>query len=186
MPKDQLNDAVVVAYFSWENSVSRVAAVDPQTGTVVLTGKPPWPFLTLWGPHQRYHIENVKAALDAPGEWFLDRGGDLFYIPLPGEDMTKAEVVAPVLAAWCGLRAIRRPGGSSSTSRCEGLSFQHDRCPLPRPGLQQRPGGGRDAGGDHGRRRPARDHRGLRSGPYRRLCDPLPPRLPGLPRRSTV
>ena len=38
LAEEQLNDAVIVAYFSWENSVSRVASVDPQTGTVVLAG----------------------------------------------------------------------------------------------------------------------------------------------------
>jgi len=47
-------------------------------------GRRPWAFNES-GPHQRFHIENIKAALDSPGEWFLDRGGDLFYIPLPAK-----------------------------------------------------------------------------------------------------
>ena len=36
------------------------------------------------------------AALDAEGEWFLARDGTLLYKPMPGEDMSKAEVIAPV------------------------------------------------------------------------------------------
>ncbi|MCE5268732.1 MAG: right-handed parallel beta-helix repeat-containing protein [Planctomycetaceae bacterium] len=133
LPKNRLNDAVIVVYFSWENSVSRVASVDPTTGVVVLTGATAWPFLE-WGPRQRYHVENVKAALDAAGEWFLDRDGDLFYIPLPGEDMTKAEIVAPMLS---GL--VRFAGNPSEHRSVEyvtlrGLSFQHDRFPLPANG----------------------------------------------------
>jgi hypothetical protein len=46
----------------------------------------------------RYFIENVPDALDAPGEWYLDRKtGVLSYIARPGEDLSKAEVIAPQL-----------------------------------------------------------------------------------------
>jgi hypothetical protein len=133
LPKEQLGDAIVVAYFAWENSVSRVAAVDPQTGVVVLTGNTHWPF-NQWEPKQRYHIENVKAALDAPGEWFLDRNGDLFYVPLPGEDLPKAEVVAPALTGL--VRFAGDPAGGRFVEHIalRGLSFQHDRYPLPPQG----------------------------------------------------
>ncbi len=134
LPKDQLHDAVIVAYFAWENSVSRVASVDPRTGTVVLTGKVAWPFFE-WGPRQRYHVENFKAALDSPGEWFLDRGGDLFYMPLPGEDMTKAEVVAPLLSGLVRFAGDPQSGRFVKHVALEGLSFQHDRFPLPPQGL---------------------------------------------------
>ncbi len=137
VPKERLNDARIIAYFSWEHSVSRVASVDPQTGTVVLTGDVDRPFhrqFENWGPVLRYHIENVKAALDAPGEWFLDRGGDLFYIPRPGEDMRKAEVIAP------SVRGLIRFAGEPQSGRyveylwLKGLQFQHDCCPLPPEG----------------------------------------------------
>jgi hypothetical protein len=135
LPKDHLNDALVVVFFAWENSVSRVAAVDAKAGMVSLTGDTPWPFGPGDSNGKRYHIENIKAALDAPGEWFLDRGGDLFYIPLPGEDLAKAEVVAPVLASGM----VRFAGDPSANRFVEhitlhGLSFQHNQCPLPPQG----------------------------------------------------
>ena len=133
VPKDRLNDAVVVTFFSWENSVSRVASVDPQSGTVALTGDVPWAF-NCWGPNQRYHIENVKSALDAPGEWFLDRSGDLFYIPLPGEDMTKAEVVAPVLHSLVRMAGDPQGGHYVEHIRFQGLSFQYEQYALPAKG----------------------------------------------------
>jgi parallel beta-helix repeat protein len=134
LPKERLGDAIVVAYFSWENSVSRVAAVDPQTGAITLASDVPWAF-NEWGPHQRYHIENIKAALDAPGEWFLDRGGDLFYIPLPGEDMTKAEVVAPLLATdFVRFAGDPKAGRYVEHITLKGLSFQHTQYPLPPKG----------------------------------------------------
>ena len=130
LSKEHLGDAIVVAYFSWENSVSRVALVDPQTGMVTLTGDTPWPF-NQWGPSQRFHIENIKAALDAPGEWFLDHSGDLFYMPLPGEDPAKADVVAPVLAGLVRLAGDPQNGQYVEYITLKGLSFQHDRYPLP-------------------------------------------------------
>jgi hypothetical protein len=137
VPRGHLSDAVIVAYFSWENSVSRVGSFDQKTGAVVLTGDVPWPFdqaAKMWGPHQRYHIENVRAALDSPGEWFLDRGGDLLYMPRPGEDMATAEVVAPAVAG------LVRFAGDPKVSRyvehisLQGLSIQHDQYPLPAQG----------------------------------------------------
>jgi len=45
----------------------------------------------------RYFIENVFEGLDNPGEWYLDTNGDLYYYPLPGEDINTAEIIAPVL-----------------------------------------------------------------------------------------
>lgn len=91
----QLHDVTLVAYHSWEASRLKIASVDPKTNVVVTTGPAVWPFMT-WGPSQRYTLENYRAALDHPGEWFLSREGTLFYKPLPGEDMRMAEVIAPV------------------------------------------------------------------------------------------
>jgi hypothetical protein len=133
VPKRQLDGAVVVAYFSWENSVSRVAQFDPQSGGVVVTGDFAWP-VNQWEPRQRYHIENFKAALDAPGEWFLDRGGDLFYVPLPGDDVAKAEVIAPVREGLVFFAGDPTAGRFVEHIALKGLSFEHSRYPLPASG----------------------------------------------------
>jgi hypothetical protein len=140
LSKQQLNDALIIVYFAWENSVSRIAAVDPPSGTVVLTAGTNWVLNHVWAPPraqgwgQRYQIENIKAALDAPGEWFLDRNGELSYIPLPGEDLKKAEVVAPVLTEL--VRFAGDPKGRRYVQHItlKGLSFQHTRCPVPSQG----------------------------------------------------
>ena len=140
-----LNDAVIVAYFSWENTVSRVAAVDPRSGTVVLTGDAPWKFerqYAGWGPRLRFHIENVKAALDAPGEWFLDRDGDLFYIPLPGEDPAKAEVVAPALTELVRFSGDPQAGRYVEQHHDQGAEFSTQSLSTAAPGPQQQPGRG--------------------------------------------
>jgi parallel beta-helix repeat protein len=125
VPKDRLNDVTLVTYFNWENSVSRIAAVDAKTGKVTVTGDTPWPFC-IWEPHQRFHLENFMAALDAPGEWFLDRSGDLFYIPVPGEDMTKAEVVAPVATELVRIKGDPKTKQFVEYVNFKGLSFAHE------------------------------------------------------------
>jgi parallel beta-helix repeat protein len=131
---DRLQDAVVVAYHSWEVSQHHIAAFDSAKHRVLLSGNAAWPFCQ-WDPVQRYHLENLKEALDAPGEFFLDRDGTLSYIPLPDEDMAKAVVIAPVAA---GL--VRFEGNSPKKQYVErltfkGLSFRHDAYVLPPTGF---------------------------------------------------
>ena len=91
-----LEDAVVVVYASWEVCHQRIASVDEFSRVVTFREPMPWAF-DYWGGNARYFVENIPEALDAPGEWYLDRKtGLLSYIPLSGEDLTQATVVAPV------------------------------------------------------------------------------------------
>lgn len=133
VPKDRLNDATIMLYHSWETSRHRVSSLDPKTRTVILTGNAPWPML-MWAPSQRYHIENVASALDAPGEFFLDRDGTLSYIPRPGEDMTKAEVIAPVASGLVRLTGDPAKGRFVEHITFKGLAFRHDQFILPPQG----------------------------------------------------
>jgi hypothetical protein len=133
VPRNRLNDVTVVAYHSWESSRSRLAGADPATGTVVVTAGIQWGFAG-WGANCRYHLENFRAALDEPGEWFLDRDGTLSYIPRPEEAMTTATVSAPVLDQFVQI------AGDPDNSRfveyltIRGLSFQYGQYLLPSTG----------------------------------------------------
>jgi len=49
-------------------------------------------------PVSRFFIENVFEELDAPGEWYLDKGeGILYYMPPEGVDLATADVVVPLV-----------------------------------------------------------------------------------------
>ncbi len=133
IPADRLSEVTVVAYHSWAVSVHRLAAIDRKQNGLILTGPAPWPFLN-WGPRQRYHVENFKAALDAPGEWFLDRDGTLFYKPLPGEDMTQVEVIAPVLPELVRFAGDSDKGQFVEHITLRGLKFRHAGYVLPAEG----------------------------------------------------
>ncbi|MBI4585088.1 MAG: right-handed parallel beta-helix repeat-containing protein [Planctomycetes bacterium] len=128
-----LSDVTLVAYHSWEVSRHRLAAVDFEKNIAITTGPAPWPFLQ-WGPPQRYHLENFKAALDAPGEWFLDRDGALSYFPLPGEDMARAEVVAPLVEQFVIFAGDPERGKWVEHIALKGLAFHHGQYLLPPQG----------------------------------------------------
>ncbi len=99
LSKDELKDVQFTMYHSWQTSEHRVSGIEFDNNLVVFTGSARWPLMK-WEPRQRFHLENFKAALNAPGEWFLDRDGELSYIPLPGEKMESADVFAPVADAF--------------------------------------------------------------------------------------
>lgn len=128
---DKLKDVVVVAYHSWETSRIPVSSVDAEKGTLYMAGPAAWPYMS-WSLTQRYQLENYREALDAPGEWFLDRDGTLAYIPRPGEDITKAEVVAPVVDTLVRFEgtADRKVGHIV----LKGLSFRYGQYLLPAQG----------------------------------------------------
>lgn len=130
IPRDEISDVTLMAYHSWEASRHRLAGVDPETDTVVTTGNAPWPFMR-WNANQRYHIENFKQALDQPGEWFLSRDGTLYYKPLPGEDMTIAQAIAPVCPWFIRIVGDAKLGLTVDNITFRGLRFRHGQYILP-------------------------------------------------------
>jgi hypothetical protein len=89
-----LNDVEVVILQSWTEARLHIDGIDEATRTATFTGAS-WRPLT-WS--KGYYVENVYEALDQPGKWYLDRKtGLLRYWPMPGEDLTQVEVVAPAV-----------------------------------------------------------------------------------------
>ena len=120
-----LGNVEVVVYHSWNTSRVRIASVDEPNRTVTFTG--PTVFRPLaWDPEQRYCVENARELLDSPGEWYLHQdSGTLYYWPLPGEDMTTAEVVAPVLGELLRFEGDADSGKFVDHIHVIGLSLQH-------------------------------------------------------------
>ena len=78
-----------------------------------------------WNPinnKSRWLIENYRAALDAPGEWFLDRTGYLYYIPLPGETIQNTVFHAPILKEFIRIKGDS-PENPVRNIKFENLSF---------------------------------------------------------------
>lgn len=125
---DERGDVVVVAYHKWDITRRAIKALDAEASAVVVgdDGMKPWNALR---PGTRCHIENFRAALDTPGEWFLDRDGTLYYYPLPGEDMETVEVVAPVLDRFIVIKGDPGSGAYAQSIDIRGLAFRHAAAP---------------------------------------------------------
>ncbi len=118
---EEKREVNVLVYFSWDIHRHRLAAAAAD-GTLQFTGPLQRSFFSL-APFQSMRLENFRAALDAPGEWFLARDGMLSYIPRAGE--TVANVQAPVAPQWLVLRGDPLQEKFVSKVTFRGLSFQH-------------------------------------------------------------
>jgi hypothetical protein len=117
-----LGAANAVIFYHWETGMLPLESVDEASQTVTFAGEFKWPF---WS-NQRYYIENLREALDAPGEWYLDRaGGRLSYRPRRGENMKRATVMAPRLSQLVRFEGEPEAGALVTNVHFENLSFQH-------------------------------------------------------------
>lgn len=129
----ELHDVTLVAFHKWCISRRFVSEVDHGANTIVTIGEQLKSY-SGWPANTRFHLENFKAALDTPGEWFLSRQGTLYYKPLPGEDMTQAEVVAPLAEKLLVIQGNPEQDQFVEHISLQGLSFQHNSYRLPAHG----------------------------------------------------
>ncbi|HNT88912.1 MAG TPA: right-handed parallel beta-helix repeat-containing protein, partial [Candidatus Hydrogenedentes bacterium] len=129
-PWPGLEDAVFVVFHAWATSLLRVKEIDWENRTIEFTGKARWPF-GQWRADQWYFIEHLREGLDAPGEWALDRAaGKLYYLPMPGEDMHAAEVIAPVTRQFLLLDGDPAEGRFVERLYFRGLRFEYAEFPI--------------------------------------------------------
>ena len=135
IPKDEREDVVLQVMHTWATSTCHIKELHESSRSVLIKGRSRYPFVQ-FEPDQRYYAENFRAALDAPGEWFLDRkAGVVLYKPLPGEDMTKAEVFAPVSNQFMVLKGDAKSGAKVHDIEFAKLSFQHTNMATPPDGF---------------------------------------------------
>jgi len=121
-----VSDANLLLYHSWTSSLHWIDSIDEEKNLVRFTNRSAWPVGWRERGNQRYHVENLRAALDQPGEWCLDRStGELNYLPCDGEDPATTQVIAPVLG-----RLVSFAGNGAEDRWVEhivlrGISFRH-------------------------------------------------------------
>ena len=129
-----VDDAVVVYYHAWTTSRHLIQNLDVDERTIHFRNPSVWPF-GWWGDDERYYIEAFRDALDAPGEFYLDRStGILTYLPREGEQMDAAVVVAPVSECLLRFEGDAAAGRPVEYLHFEGLSFQHAAWNMPSEG----------------------------------------------------
>lgn len=120
-----LEEVNVVVYHAWTASVHWIASLDEENHVVRFTSPSGWP-MGWWESQQRYHLENLREALDAPGEWYLDpKTGILTWWPPQGIDPNKVQVVAPRLRQLVVFGGEPAAGKFVENVNLKGLSFQN-------------------------------------------------------------
>jgi hypothetical protein len=135
----QPRNAEVRVYHMWDDSLVGVAAVDRGLRQLTFSspcGHPPGAFGV-----QKYVVFNTRRGMTRPGQWYLDRVREkVVYWPLPGEDMEKTDVWAPVVESIIVMQGTEAKPVADVTIR--GLQLQVTTTPLRAGGF----GAGRFAG----------------------------------------
>ena len=139
LPPENLGDqdAELVVYENWSVSRALVTTSDErQLATATAVGWIGHGDMTTASPGKPAFIEHARAALDQPGEWFLDRrSGTLTYLARPGETPAQTVAVAPVLTQLVTIAGTKEK--PVRNLRFEGLRFEHTDFALPAVGYSE-------------------------------------------------
>ena len=127
-----INNAEVTVYHMWDESMVGILVMDTVSHTLTFanpSGHPPGAFGV-----KKYVVRNVREGLTRPGQWYLDRSaGKVVYWPLPGEDMTKAEVFAPTIESIIRIEGTKEKPARDITIR--GITLSVTTTPLEAGGF---------------------------------------------------
>ena len=132
-PRSPEPEVHVLPAWGWVNAILSVARIDHERRICHVTNRNCTQALR---PGNRYFVENVFEALDAPGEWFLDgRAGRLYYRPAES-DFDGRDVVAPALDRLVELAGDPNDGGRWVEHVVfRGLTFRHTTYSLEAPSV---------------------------------------------------
>jgi len=121
-------DAEVVAMCRWVESHLPIKSIDESQRVVYFPYKSVFQLAT----GDQYYVENAFELLDAPGEWYLNKKeGKLYYMPMLDEDMSIAEVIAPVLTQIVRIEGKPESGKLVQNVKFKDLTFSHTEWWLP-------------------------------------------------------
>ena len=135
LSEEELKDAVITFYHHWDNTKKNIQLYSPSDTSVYISGEglKPWNPIT---SASLFFIENVKSALDAPGEWFLERSGTLYYRPRAGETIENVTCMAPLLDKFITISGNEKTGEKVSNIRFENIAFSISGYRMPPSGVE--------------------------------------------------
>ena len=119
---------IVEIMHAWTHSQQHLSTAAAPAGAVQITPAVRWTFRD-HGTGQRYFVENVAAALDAPGEFYWDASG-VRYIPLAGET-GPLTVQMPVLDKLIAVTGNVAASKWVENLQFRGIHFAHTRALTP-------------------------------------------------------
>ena len=124
---DADSGVVVIRPYEWVDFHLPIAKIDAQARTVTLAEACGYALVPGgYGAPASYHVENVLAALDQPGEWCFDRAtSTLHYWPPEGIDPSQAQVVAGKLHVMLALDGDVKQDRWVEHVELRGLTFMY-------------------------------------------------------------
>lgn len=124
---NNLEDANIILFHSWETSIHPIKSVSLESNLVEFTAPlKEWWTIGYWEKQQRYIVDNVFEALDSPGEWYLERKtGKLYYYPMHGERIGKTTALAPKLIQLIKFSGDPDKGNFISNIKFRGITFHY-------------------------------------------------------------
>ena len=125
---EAVGDAEAVAMCRWVESHLPIERIDEGQRTVSFRKRSVFRL----EPGDPYYVEHLFEALDAPGEWVLDRkSGTLYYMPMQGEAIDQVEAIAPVLEQVVRLKGRPEVRQFVEYLTFRGLTFAHTEWVFP-------------------------------------------------------
>jgi hypothetical protein len=129
-----LSRVELMAFHKWNITIRPLHQADAMAGKLVIAGRK----MSQHNPLKKnvgYVLENYRAALDSPGEWFLESDGTLWYMPRPGESIATAQAIVPQTEQLLVVRGDAAKNQFVSHLGFEGLSFQYGEWRMPAEGF---------------------------------------------------
>tara|TARA_R110002050_G_scaffold70899_4_gene152687 strand:+ start:10847 stop:12967 length:2121 start_codon:yes stop_codon:yes gene_type:complete len=131
IPYPEFEDMIVSIHHAWDRTRKYVQRFSMQDSSIYILGRPMHRWNTLDNSSQ-FYLENAKSFLDAPGEWFLEQDGTLYYMPKEGQTIENSTAVVPVLDNLVIIKGDK--ANKVQNIRFENLSFQYTRFMMGRQG----------------------------------------------------
>lgn len=122
-------------FHKWDNTRKFLDGFDVASGRLFTSGRQ----MKHWNPLTRntaYVLENYRAALDSPGEWYLESGGTLHYLPRAGEVPGQSPIFAPVAEKLLVIAGDPATGKRVEHLTFRGLAFHHADWRTPPEGFE--------------------------------------------------
>ena len=117
-----IENAEMVVMCRWVDSHLQIKGVDEEKRLVNFHKRTVFRL----DPGDPYYIEHIFELLGTPGQWYLDKNsGKIYYMPMPGEDMNEAEVIAPALEQTLRLEGNPESGKYVENLTFKGITFSH-------------------------------------------------------------
>jgi len=129
----EMDDVILTFYHKWDNTRKHIYDFNPDQSAIytIGTGMKPW---NSFDNKTRYFVENYREALDAPGEWYLERSGNLWYVPREGENIWNSTFYVPVIEQFVIIQGDESTGKQVENILFKDIVFQVSGYHIPEKG----------------------------------------------------